>query len=179
MKTCRNFNLFVSVINNIFKVWPTHCEREIQFITHDLYIETELVHWSLTEISGKVFILFIITTTIKSIGTNKTITCFRFNQQMSFLPLPYSEMIVNFVLSRSSSIFSPGVGWEVQPKGFGGIVKFSMLPSNIWTTLFIEGRSIGYHCMHQSAMIVSFFDIAASCSSIIRSPSSSPCCKRL
>ncbi|KAL2318523.1 hypothetical protein Fmac_032399 [Flemingia macrophylla] len=46
--------------------------------------------------------------------------------------------------------------------GFGGIFKLLMSPSSISTTLIIEGRSVGFNCIHQSATIIIFFTISFS-----------------
>ncbi|PON96839.1 hypothetical protein TorRG33x02_072180, partial [Trema orientale] len=51
-------------------------------------------------------------------------------------------------------------------EGFGGIGRYSTSPSSISMTLFIEGRSLGFNCIHHSATIIIFFVVFESPSSI-------------
>ncbi|KAI5344238.1 hypothetical protein L3X38_012115 [Prunus dulcis] len=53
----------------------------------------------------------------------------------------------------------------VEAKGFGGLVKFSP-PSNISTTVFMEGRSTGFHWTHHNPTVASFVGILPSPSPI-------------
>ena len=65
-------------------------------------------------------------------------------------------------------------------KGLGEICKELKLPSNISTTLLIDGRLEGSVCIHHKLTIIIFFAISSS-SLLMRpcSPSSSPSSMRL
>ena len=73
-----------------------------------------------------------------------------------------SGMTSNSWFKRLASILTLILVGPIDAKGLGGMVNLSPSPSNIWTTTFIEGRSIGCHWMHQSPTIASFFAILAS-----------------
>ena len=57
------------------------------------------------------------------------------------------------------------IHWMCGLKGIWWNFQIVPSPSNIWTTTFIEGRLIGYHWMHHSPTIASFFAILACLSS--------------
>jgi len=67
----------------------------------------------------------------------------------------------------------------VELRGLGGVPNLSPFPSSIWTTIFMEGRSTGFHWIHHSPTMASFFAISASPSSSMWNRRSSPSSKRL
>ena len=68
-------------------------------------------------------------------------------------------MIINFGWMDALRRLTLDIVCFIDAKGFGGIIKLSSSPSNILITFFMEGRSIKYHRIHQSPMMLNFFAI--------------------